>query len=125
MASLTQAQAQASHAQLAAAGAATLAAGQLSEEVGLERGAERLLRTRTASRSTRSLLRGAGTTPTARITVGKRITPDLTVLYSQDLRGTEERILSLEYILSDRFSSSSPGSDPGGLGFDVRLRQSR
>jgi translocation and assembly module TamB len=124
VAGLTQAQAQSSQGQLAAAGAATLAAGKISEEVGLERGAERLLGLNRFSIDP-SLLRGAGTTPTARITLGKRITPDLNLFYSQDLRGTEQRIISLEYTLSDRLSILLTREDPGGLGFDLRVRQSR
>jgi hypothetical protein len=67
------------------------------------------------------------------VTVGKRITPDLNVLYSQDLRGTEERILAVEYTLTDRFSLLLTRADPGtaktgverGWAFDVRIRQSR
>jgi hypothetical protein len=124
VAGLTQAQAQSDQARLAAAGAATLAAGRISEEVGLERGAEKLFGLNRFSIDP-SLLRGAGTTPTARITLGKRITPDLNVLYSQDLRGTEQRVLTLEYTLSDRLSVLFTREDPGGLGFDLRLRQLR
>ena len=131
VASLTQTQARASQAQLAAAGAATLAAGRISESVGLEREAERLFGLNRFSIDP-SLLRGAGSTPTARVTVGKRLTPDLNVLYSQDLRGTEERILAVEYILSDRLSLRLTRTDPGtaktgvekGWGFDLRIRQS-
>ena len=132
VANLTQTQARASQAQLAAAGAATLAAGRLAESVGLEREAERLFGLNRFSIDP-SLLRGAGSTPTARVTVGKRITPDLNVLYSQDLRGTEERILAVEYTLSDRFSLLLTRTDPGtaktgverGWAFDLRIRQSR
>jgi translocation and assembly module TamB len=131
VANLTQTQARASQAQLAAAGAATLAAGRLSESVGLEREAERLFGLNRFSIDP-SLLRGAGSTPTARVTVGKRLTPDLNVLYSQDLRGTEERILAVEYNLSDRLSLRLTRTDPGtaktgvekGWGFDLRIRQS-
>jgi len=131
VANLTQTQARASQAQLAAAGAATLAAGRLAESVGLEREAERLFGLNRFSIDP-SLLRGAGSTPTARVTVGKRVTPDLNVLYSQDLRGTEERILAVEYTLSDRFSLLLTRTDPGtaktgverGWAFDVRIRQS-
>ena len=131
VANLTQTQAQASQAQLAAAGAATLAAGRLSESVGLEREAERLFGLNRFSIDP-SLLRGAGSTPTARVTVGKRLSPDLNVLYSQDLRGTEERILAVEYNLSDRLSLRLTRTDPGtaktgvekGWGFDLRIRQS-
>jgi autotransporter translocation and assembly factor TamB len=132
VANLTQTQARQSQAQLAAAGAAQLAAGRLSESVGLEREAERLFGLNRFSIDP-SLLRGASSTPTARVTVGKRIlTPDLNVLYSQDLRGTEERILAIEYLLTDRFSLLLTRTDPGtaktgverGWSFDVRIRQS-
>jgi hypothetical protein len=131
VANLTQTQARANQAQLAAAGAATLAAGRLSESVGLEREAERLFGLNRFSIDP-SLLRGAGSTPTARVTVGKRLSPDLNVLYSQDLRGTEERILAIEYNLSDRLALRLTRTDPGtaktgvekGWGFDLRIRQS-
>jgi TamB, inner membrane protein subunit of TAM complex len=131
VANLTQTQARQGQAQLAAAGAATLAAGRISESVGLEREAERLFGLNRFSIDP-SLLRGAGTS-TARVTVGKRLTPDLNVLYSQDLRGTEERVLAVEYTLTDRFSLLLTRTDPGtgktgterGWAFDVRIRQSR
>jgi translocation and assembly module TamB len=132
VANLTQTQARERQGELARAGAATLAAGRLSESVGLEREAERLFGLNRFSIDP-SLLRGAGSAPTARVTVGKRITPDLNVLYSQDVRGTEERILAVEYNLTDRFSLLLTRTDPGtaktgverGWAFDVRIRQSR
>ena len=104
----------------------------ISESMGLEREAERLFGLNRFSIDP-SLLRGAGTTPTARLTVGKRLTPDLNVLYSLDLRGTEERMLAVEYTLTDRFSLLLTRTDPGtgktgaekGWAFDVRIRQSR
>jgi translocation and assembly module TamB len=111
-------------AQLAATGAATLAAGRISEEVGLERGAGRLLGLDRFSIDP-SLLRGSGQAPTARVTLGKRITPELNVIYAQDLSGTGERLIAVEYTLSDRFSVLLSRSDPEGFGFDVRLRRSR
>jgi autotransporter translocation and assembly factor TamB len=123
VASLTQAQSD--QARLAATGAATLAAGRIAEEVGLERGAERLFGLNRFSIDP-SLVKGSGfTNPSARLTAGKRLTPDLNVLYSIDLRGTEERILSVEYTLSDRLSLLMTRTDPGGFGFDLRLRQTR
>jgi translocation and assembly module TamB len=121
--SLTQAQTE--QARLAATGAATLATGRLAEQVGLEREAERLFGLNRFSIDP-SLVKGTGlTNPTARVTVGKRLTPDLNVLYSVDVRGAEERILSVEYTVSDRLSLLVTLSDPGGYGFDLRLRQSR
>jgi translocation and assembly module TamB len=108
---------------LAAAGAATLAAGRLSEEVGLERGAARLGLDRFSIDP--SLVRGDVSDPTARVTLGKRVTSDVNILYSLDLRGTEERLVSVEYTLSDRLSILMTQVEPGGFGFDLRVRQSR
>lgn len=109
---------------LAATGAATLAAGRISEEVGLERGAEKLLGLSRFSIDP-SVVRGGISDPTARLTVGKRVGRDLSVLYSVDLRGTDERFLSVEYTLSDRFSVLLTQAVPGGVGLDVRVRQSK
>ena len=111
-------------ANLAATGAATLAAGRIAEEVGLERGAERLFGLNRFSIDP-SVVKGDVTNPTARITVGKRITPDVNVLYSVDLRSAQEHLFSVEYTLSDRFSLLVTRAEPGGYGFDLRLRQSR
>ncbi len=125
VANLTQAQAQANQGPLAATGAATLAAGKISEEVGLERGAERFLGLNRFSIDP-SIVVGATTTTTARLNVGKRITPDLSVLYSQDLRSNDIRLISLEYTLRDWLSLLLTREDPtGGFGVDVRFRQAR
>jgi hypothetical protein len=59
------------------------------------------------------------------VTVGKRLTPDLNLLYSRDLGGSDERLLSVEYTLSDRLSFVLTRAEPGGFGFDLRLRHSR
>jgi translocation and assembly module TamB len=109
---------------LAATGAATLAAGRISEEVGLERGAEKLLGLSRFSIDP-SIVRGGISDPTARLTLGKRVGRDLAVLYSVDLRGTDERLLSVEYTLSDRLSILLTQAEPGGVGLDVRLRHSK
>jgi len=111
-------------ARLAVTGAASLAAGKISEEVGLEREAERLLGLSRFSIDP-SAVRGDVSNPTARLTLGKRLTPDMALVYSVDLRGTEERLVSVEYTLSERVSLLLTRSDSAGLGFDLRLRQSR
>ena len=106
---------------LAGQGAAALAAGKLSEQVGLEKGAARLGLNRFSIDP--NFLRGEGASSTARMTVGKRITPDLNVVYSQDLTGSEERLVAVEYTLSDRLSVLLTQSQTGGYGFDLRLRR--
>lgn len=120
--SLTQSQSD--QAKMAATGAATLAAGRISEQVGLERQAERLFGLNRFSIDP-ALVRGDISNPTARLTVGKRITPDLSVLYSIDLRSGRDQLLTVEYTLSDRFSVVLTSAETSGLGVDVRVRQSR
>jgi translocation and assembly module TamB len=108
---------------LAAAGATTLFAGRISEELGLEKGASRLGLNRFSIDP--AVTRGEGIRPAARVTVGKRITPDVNVVYSVDLSAAEDRIVTVEYTLSDRFSLVLSRADINGYGFDVRVRQTR
>ena len=107
---------------MAGQGAATLAAGKLSEQMGLEKGAARLGLNRFSIDP--NFLRGeGGGNSTARMTLGKRITPDINVVYSQDLTGSEERLVAVEYTLSDRLSILFTQSQTSGYGFDLRLRR--
>jgi translocation and assembly module TamB len=110
--------------ELAATGAATLAAGRLSEQFGLERRASKLGLSRFSIDPTVGV-RGEYRNSSVRLTAGKRITPELSVIYSQELRGSDEHLLSLEYSLSDRLSLLLTRANPGGLGFDLRLRRTR
>jgi autotransporter translocation and assembly factor TamB len=126
------AQAQRDQTYLAATGAATLAAGRLSEQIGLERGAQRLFGLNRFSIDPRTInpaLAEGQLSTAARLTVGKRITPDFSVLYSQDLGGKDERLLSGELTLSNSFSLlftyDRVGSENGEIGSDVLYRYSR
>jgi len=110
--------------ELAATGAAALAAGRLSEQFGLERRASRLGLSRFSIDPTVGV-RGEYRNSTVRLTAGRRLTPDLSVVFSQELRGSDEHLLSLEYSLSDRVSLLLTRAAPGGLGFDLRLRRTR
>jgi translocation and assembly module TamB len=47
---------------------------------------------------------GTGQTPTARLTVGRRISKDLTVTYSTNIASDPNQILAVEYRVSDRLS---------------------
>ncbi|MEN3333483.1 MAG: translocation and assembly module TamB [Blastocatellia bacterium] len=103
--------------------AQSLLSASLSEQ--LERGTQRLFGT--SSRfSIDPLLIGRGSDPTARVTFGQRITKDLTVTYSQNLTSGPsgiERVILVEYRLSNRFSVVGYRNERGELGFDVRLRK--
>jgi translocation and assembly module TamB len=102
--------------------AQSILSASLSEQ--LERGTQRLFG---LSRfSIDPLLVGRGSDPTARITIGQRITKDLTVTYSQNLTSGPsgiDRVVLVEYRLSNRFSVVGYRNERGELGFDVRLRK--
>ncbi|HSB12180.1 MAG TPA: translocation/assembly module TamB domain-containing protein [Blastocatellia bacterium] len=102
--------------------AQSILSASLSER--LERGTQRLFG---LSRfSIDPLLVGRGNDPTARITIGQRITKDLTVTFSQNLTAGVsgiDRVVLVEYRLSNRFSVVGFRNERGELGFDVRLRK--
>ena len=102
--------------------AQSLLSASLSEQ--LEKGTQRLFG---LSRfSIDPLLVGRGSDPTARVTIGQRISKDLTVTYSQNLTSGPsgiERVVLVEYRLSNRFSVVGYRNERGELGFDVRLRK--
>ncbi len=73
------------------------------------------------------LIAGRGNDPTARITVGRKITKDLTITYSQNLTSSGQsgidRIVLIEYRLSNRLSVVGFRNERGEIGFDMRLRK--
>jgi translocation and assembly module TamB len=98
-----------------------LAAGLLEQ---FERGTQRLFG---LSRfSIDPLIVGRGSDPTARITLGQQVADNLTITYSQNLTSGGsglDRIVLVEYRLSNRFSLVGFRNDRGELGFDVRVRK--
>jgi translocation and assembly module TamB len=104
--------------------AQSLLSASLSEQI--ERGTQRLFGSSGSRFSIDPLLIGRGSDPTARVTFGQRITKDLTVTYSQNLTSGPsgiERVILVEYRLSNRFSVVGYRNERGELGFDVRLRK--
>lgn len=73
------------------------------------------------------LIAGRGSDPTARVTLGRRVTKDLTLTYSQNLTSSGQsgidRIVLIEYRLSNRLSVVGYRNERDQLGFDVRLRK--
>jgi translocation and assembly module TamB len=102
--------------------AQSLLAASLSEKIG--KGTARLFG---LSRfSIDPLIVGRGNDPTARVTLGQQITKNLTITYSQNLTSGPsgiDRIVLVEYRLSNRFSVVGFRNDRGELGFDVRVRR--
>lgn len=59
----------------------------------------------------------------SRLTVGKRVTEGLEVVYSRNIfGGTESQIATAEYSLTNRFSLVVSWAEPGGLAADLRTR---
>lgn len=72
------------------------------------------------------LIVGRGADPTARVTVGQSLTKDLTVTYSQNLTAGInglDRIVLVEYRLSNKFSIVGTRDERGDIGFDIRIRK--
>lgn len=57
-----------------------------------------------------------------RLTVGKRVTRDLEVVYSGYVAGGTDKLVTVEYTLSNRFSLVGSWQEPGGFGGDARAR---
>ncbi|HNG91168.1 MAG TPA: translocation/assembly module TamB domain-containing protein [Acidobacteriota bacterium] len=67
------------------------------------------------------LLVGRGNDPTARVTIGRRITKDLSITYSTNLATTQEQIILVEYRLSPTVSVIGIRDQRGNFGVDVRF----
>lgn len=69
------------------------------------------------------LVVGRGSDPTARITIGRQVTRDLSILYSTNLSSTQEQVIIVEYRLSNRFSLVGVRDQDGNFSFDLRIRK--
>jgi translocation and assembly module TamB len=69
------------------------------------------------------LLTGRGSDPTARITVGRRVTRDLSITYSTNVASNQDQVILIEYRASDRLTFVASRSQDGTFGIDVRLRK--
>jgi translocation and assembly module TamB len=59
----------------------------------------------------------------SRLTVGKRATRNIEVVYSRNLfGGVENQLITVEYSLTNRFSLVASWQEPGGFGLDGRAR---
>ncbi len=58
----------------------------------------------------------------SRLTVGKRVTRDLEVVYSRNFSGTENQLVTVEYSITNRFSLVASWAEPGGFALDGRAR---
>jgi translocation and assembly module TamB len=57
-----------------------------------------------------------------RVTLGKRVTRDIEVVYSGPVAGGTDKQVTVEWTLSNRFSLVGTWDEPGGFGADARAR---
>lgn len=67
-----------------------------------------------------SVVTGSGD-PTARVTIGKQVTPDLWVSWTTILGTTEEQLVTLEYQLTRGIRLTATREEDGSLGVDIRF----
>ncbi|MBI4469906.1 MAG: translocation/assembly module TamB domain-containing protein [Acidobacteria bacterium] len=64
-----------------------------------------------------------GSDPTARISVGRQVTRDLSITYSTNVASTQDQIIVVEYRLSNRFSFVGTRDQDGKFSLDFRIRK--
>lgn len=106
--------------ELAATSAASLLSQQLSNMIG--RRAGRVFGIDRVSID--PFMIGRFSNPTARVTLGKQVTPDLNVRYSSSLSSAEESIIVVEYTPRGPVSWIFSRDQDGSLGVDVRFHRS-
>lgn len=106
--------------ELAGVGVASLLTERLSQELG--RRAERLFGLDRFSID--PFLVGQIANPTARVSLGKQITRDLSVNYSTNLNATTEAIILIEYTPEGNTSWILSRDEEGDVGIDVKFRKS-
>jgi autotransporter translocation and assembly factor TamB len=85
----------------------------------VERGAQRVFGV-DRLRIEPALVNGSGD-PTARVTLGKQVTPDLWVSWTSVLGTTDEQLVTLEYQLTRGIQITATREDDGSIGVDVRF----
>jgi autotransporter translocation and assembly factor TamB len=106
--------------ELAGVGVASLLTERLSQEVGKR--AERLFGIDRFS--VNPFLVGQFANPTARVSLGKQITRELSVNYSTNLNATTETIILIEYTPEGPMSWILSRDEEGDVGIDVKFRKS-
>lgn len=69
------------------------------------------------------LLAGRGSDPTAKITIGRRITKNLSLTYSTNITTGQEQIVVIEYQVNRNISVIGTRDQDGSYGFDIRFRK--
>ncbi|MBM3294681.1 MAG: hypothetical protein FJY82_09165, partial [Candidatus Aminicenantes bacterium] len=103
----------------AGVGTGALISGQLTDEA--KKQAERLFRLDRFRID--PFVLGSSTDMTARLTVGKKISRDVIVLYSTNLTSQREEIVRLEWEISESFSLVAMRDEFGRLSVDAKIRR--
>jgi translocation and assembly module TamB len=64
-----------------------------------------------------------GTSPSARLTLGRQVNKNLSIIYSTNITSGQEQVIQIEYRISDRFSVVATRDERGAFGMDFRVRK--
>lgn len=64
-----------------------------------------------------------GTDPSARLTIGRQVNKNLSIIYSTNITSSQEQVIQVEYRISDRFSVVATREEDGAFGIDFRVRK--
>ena len=64
-----------------------------------------------------------GADPSARLTLGRRVNKNLSIIYSTNITSTQEQVIQLEYRISDRFSVVASREENGAFALDFRVKK--
>jgi translocation and assembly module TamB len=64
-----------------------------------------------------------GANPSARLTLGRQVNKNLSIIYSTNVTSGQEQVIQIEYRISDRFSVVATRDERGAYGVDFRVRK--
>lgn len=64
-----------------------------------------------------------GANPSARLTLGRQVNKNLSIIYSTNVTSGQEQVIQVEYRISDRFSVVATRDERGAFGLDFRVRK--
>ncbi len=64
-----------------------------------------------------------GSNPSARLTLGRQVNKNLSIIYSTNIASGQEQVIQIEYRISDRFSVVATRDERGAYGLDFRVKK--
>jgi translocation and assembly module TamB len=68
-------------------------------------------------------LAGQSNTPTARVTLERRLNSNLSVTYSTDITTAQNQVVLIEYIINPKYSLVASRDENGKMGLDIKIQK--